>query len=374
MTFKQFTSALTSAVLLASSLSFAVFAEEPDYNTVYINKHTPVLDGIIDSQYYSSFHIEHSFPPYNDPEIYFGGGIYSFYETDEKGWTIVDKNGEGIYKGNTAYGWDAKASSYYLWDNDNLYVAIKVTDDDYGCADYERMVYSIGRESATVFWQDSVYMDFTFDNWTSQKKLQKVSAERAGRAMMSIFTLPEYFDGIYPAFRFVELCDPETEDIFFDIHSGWVFEYNEGNFAASETQDGYIIELRLPLKGARKSELWKSGESIYMTDFVVIDAAENSRYGPKNTLTDDLGPFNGEGGAMIDFMMLSDKNSYQMVLSDSILQNDVNLDGEINSKDLVRLMKYIANNSFVKPQDINGDGKLNSKDLVSFMKQIAAGT
>ena len=63
-----------------------------------------------------------------------------------------------------------------------------------------------------------------------------------------------------------------------------------------------------------------------------------------------------------------------MVLSDSILQNDVNLDCEINSKDLVRLMKYIANDSFVKPQDINGDGKLNSKDLVSFMKQIAADT
>ena len=140
MTFKQFTSALTSAVLLASSLSFAAFAEEPDYNTVYINKHTPVLDGIIDSQYYSSFHIEHLFPPSNDPEIYLGGGIYSFYETDEKGHDIRDENGEYIYKGNTAYGWDVKASSYYLWDDDNLYVAVKVTDDDYGCADYGPIV------------------------------------------------------------------------------------------------------------------------------------------------------------------------------------------------------------------------------------------
>ena len=54
MTFKQFTSALTAAMLLASSLSFAAFAEEPDYNTVYINKHTPVLDGIIDPEYYLS--------------------------------------------------------------------------------------------------------------------------------------------------------------------------------------------------------------------------------------------------------------------------------------------------------------------------------
>ena len=98
MTFKQFTSALTSAVLLASSLSFAAFAGEPDYNTVYINKHTPVLDGTIDPEYYSSFHIEHVFPPYNDPEMYIhGNGIYSYYETDENGVAIRDENGEFIY-------------------------------------------------------------------------------------------------------------------------------------------------------------------------------------------------------------------------------------------------------------------------------------
>ena len=34
-------------------------------------------------------------------------------------------------------------------------------------------------------------------------------------------------------------------------------------------------------------------------------------------------------------------------------------------------MKHIANDSAVKPQDINGDGKLNSKDIVALMKIIA---
>ena len=363
MSVKKFTSALTSAVLLASSLSFAAFAEDPDYNTVYINKHTPILDGTIDPEYYSSFHIEHLFPPSNDLEIYLGGGIYSFYETDEKGNDIQDENGEYIYKGNTAYGWDVKASSYYLWDDDNLYVAVKVTDDDYGCADYERMIYSIYDQQAAFFYEDSVWLKFKFDNWNSSEKQQTIAAERPGRAMISSFSALPYF---------VETCDSETEDIFFDIYSGLAFEHNEGNIAASETSDGYIIELRLPLKGALKTELWKAGKILHMEYFCVNDSPENARY-CEDFINDYFTPFpNREGGCFIDIMILTDKNSYQMVLSDSILQNDVNLDGEINSKDLVRLMKYIANDSFVKPQDINGDGKLNSKDLVSFMKQITA--
>ena len=54
-----------------------------------------------------------------------------------------------------------------------------------------------------------------------------------------------------------------------------------------------------------------------------------------------------------------------------IEKNDINLDGEVNTKDLVRLMKYIAADSTLKPQDINEDGKLNSKDLVALMKIIA---
>ena len=367
MSVKQFTSALTAAMILTSSLSFATFAEDPDYNTVYINKHTPVLDGIIDPQYYSSFHIEHLFPPYNDPEMYIhGNGIYSYYETDENGVAIRDENGEFIYRGDTSYGWDVKASSYYLWDDDNLYVAVKVTDDDYGCADYERMIYSIYDQQAAFFYEDSVWLKFKFDNWNSSEKQQTIAAERPGRAMISSFSALPYF---------VETCDPETEDIFFDIYSGLAFEHNEGNIAASETSNGYIIELRLPLKGALKTELWKAGKILYMEYFCVNDSPENARY--CEDFINDYGstPFpNREGGCFIDLMILTDKNSYQMVLSDSILQNDVNLDGEINSKDLVRLMKYIAIDSFVKPQDINGDGKLNSKDLVSFMKQIAADT
>lgn len=52
---------------------------------------------------------------------------------------------------------------------------------------------------------------------------------------------------------------------------------------------------------------------------------------------------------------------------------DVNGDGKVNSKDLTRLMKYIAGDKaeLSGSADINGDGKVNSKDLTRLMKNIA---
>ena len=53
---------------------------------------------------------------------------------------------------------------------------------------------------------------------------------------------------------------------------------------------------------------------------------------------------------------------------------DVNGDGIVNSKDLTRLMKYIAGDPNAKLEgsgDINGDGTVNSKDLTRLMKVIA---
>lgn len=53
---------------------------------------------------------------------------------------------------------------------------------------------------------------------------------------------------------------------------------------------------------------------------------------------------------------------------------DVNGDKVVNSKDLTRLMKYIAGDPDAKLEgngDINDDGKVNSKDLTRLMKIIA---
>lgn len=57
-----------------------------------------------------------------------------------------------------------------------------------------------------------------------------------------------------------------------------------------------------------------------------------------------------------------------------VIVGDVNGDGVVNSKDLTRLMKYIAGDPDAKLEgngDINGDEKVNSKDLTRLMKIIA---
>ena len=52
---------------------------------------------------------------------------------------------------------------------------------------------------------------------------------------------------------------------------------------------------------------------------------------------------------------------------------DINGDNVVNSKDLTRMMKYIAgeNVELINNADINGDGVVNSKDLTRLMKIIA---
>lgn len=51
---------------------------------------------------------------------------------------------------------------------------------------------------------------------------------------------------------------------------------------------------------------------------------------------------------------------------------DFNGDKQINSKDLTRLMKYLAGEDIqINGGDVTGDGKVNSKDLTRFMKYLA---
>ena len=56
-----------------------------------------------------------------------------------------------------------------------------------------------------------------------------------------------------------------------------------------------------------------------------------------------------------------------------IIIGDVNGDGVVNSKDLTRLMKFIAGEKVDVPggSDINGDSVTNAKDLTRLMKIIA---
>ena len=53
---------------------------------------------------------------------------------------------------------------------------------------------------------------------------------------------------------------------------------------------------------------------------------------------------------------------------------DINGDGDINTKDIVRLMKYIAEDGEgieAYSTDLNGDDRTDARDLVRLMKYIA---
>ena len=57
----------------------------------------------------------------------------------------------------------------------------------------------------------------------------------------------------------------------------------------------------------------------------------------------------------------------------SVLPGDINGDGNVNSLDLIRLKKYIADDAteLVGSGDVNGDGNVNSLDLIRLKKYIA---
>lgn len=49
---------------------------------------------------------------------------------------------------------------------------------------------------------------------------------------------------------------------------------------------------------------------------------------------------------------------------------DLNGDGDINTKDLVKEMKAVASKSSESAYDLNGDGNVDAKDLINMMKEI----
>lgn len=67
----------------------------------------------------------------------------------------------------------------------------------------------------------------------------------------------------------------------------------------------------------------------------------------------------------------------QIKAEDPTIPGDINGDQIVDTKDLVRLMKYLAASGegveAVNP-DINGDGTVDTIDLVRLMKMIASGS
>ena len=97
----------------------------------------------------------------------------------------------------------------------------------------------------------------------------------------------------------------------------------------------------------------------------------------ESVVTVDGGVITAVGVGVATVTVISEDGGFRaectVTVETSLAAGDTNGDGVVNVKDLVRLMRYITDNSIeIFSADVNDDGKVDTKDLVRLMKIIAA--
>ena len=136
------------AALIAALTFAAVPAGAMSTTNDAILKYTPVIDGKLDAAYLESYYSTHDFDGERNSSNFWGNGKFAF--TDES-------------MSATAYGFDCKANVYFLWDDNNLYIAVRVVDDDYGVIDDAHYADSCADTGSVGSWlQDGclVYLSY----------------------------------------------------------------------------------------------------------------------------------------------------------------------------------------------------------------------
>ena len=131
--------------------------------------------------------------------------------------------------------------------------------------------------------------------------------------------------------------------------------------------------MRIPLSNDFKSVFANKNGAVYYR-IAVYDAPTDSQYYWEYTLNEDFLMVGFE-----DLVVLSDgfteagfPGNFSSTLGRTLKNGDVNGDGVVNSKDLTRLMKFIAGEKLeIFNPDLNGDGTVNSKDLVHLIRFCA---
>ena len=268
-----------AAATLATMTIASIPISAANYNENAL-KYTPVIDGQIDAAYLESFYIEHEWPSDRDSDHYWGNGKFAFTDLElNSDGTKVD----GSVGYNTAYDWDCQATSYFLWDDDNIYIAVRVIDTDVGVIDDAH--YAMACED-TINWgpwlQDGVTIYLTQKGMTFT-----IRADRAGRYVTV------YREGNY------------GEQVWCDLASWSSHDLNRqaGYFATTGDAGSYTVEICIPVSEAQKSKVLKDGGN-FKYGISVIDAGANSPYGLDQARLADGEEV--EGYNLDDFMVLSD--------------------------------------------------------------------
>ena len=145
----------------------------------------------------------------------------------------------------------------------------------------------------------------------------------------------------------------EVEDVLPNMTFGGLFDFNDQNGIVdviwnnmkNVTSDGILFTLKVKVK----------------------DQASDSRtiginYVSKNTYDESWKPVE------------MDCRTIQVNIVEPYLAGDINGDGEVNVKDITRLMKYISGEQvevIESALDVNGDGKVSVKDVTRLMKHLS---
>ena len=287
---------LASAALVAIPSNAAVNGEG-------VLKYTPVIDGKIDAAYMQSANITHDFPTERNSSNYWGSGKFEFTdrEKDEKGDPLPDSVGHV-----TAYGWDIQATSYFLWDDENLYVAVRIVDDDVtGVSDAKYNEAVEDYEDYGLWLTDAIAPCLTYRGMNCTLRVEALG--RFGTAYDSVDTN-----------NWIE----------------WATWHNQqpnkdnGLYAVSYTNDGYIVEMKLPVNETTRNKLMKDG-GVFNYGLSVCDIPTNFKYGIDPAHKDEgviEENFNSE-----DFMVWNDLamyggGKYKLKLSDKAPTVDPNAD------------------------------------------------
>ena len=290
-----------AAATLATMTIASIPISAANYNENAL-KYTPVIDGQIDAAYLESFYIEHEWPSDRDSDHYWGNGKFAFTDLElNSDGTKVD----GSVGYNTAYDWDAQATSYFLWDDDNLYIAVRVVDTDVGVIDDAHYAMAAADTGNLGPWlQDSIAIGLLYKGMGFT-----IRADRAGR-YVSVFREANYNEQVW--------CDLAS-------WSNHTENKTAGYFATTSNATSYIIEIKIPISETQKSKVLKD-EGNFKYGLSVIDAGANSPYGLDQALLAE--GIEAEGYQLDDFMVLhsclnsvDNKPDQKVVLSAAAPQN-----------------------------------------------------
>ena len=337
---------LSCAVMLTASMLCPVVyaADRPVAKEIHsaVAYGTPTIDGALDECYLQSQRIDYELQP-----------VY----LERKG--LNEPISEEEVK--ELYGWDTgiKAYSYMLWDESNIYVYVSVSDTTSGIVDFDVAQAEPGFPEVYTY-QDGVWMGLYFG-----EHMLPLFAERGGRFFGTTNAFSTYYK--------------HTSLQGFGINSDEMIGLNADCFKTIKTYDGYITEYRIPLTD-KSSAYLSLGAQTKHTE-VIYNYIDTLPYGRWNYDELKFAEPGFDGGVWYSEVIYNTK--YNLSDASDIIRyadlvgtdsGDVNGDGAVDVRDIVRLMKNIASDITPEPVfDVSLDGELDSRDLVALMRKIAVG-